>query len=160
MDNQRLFLWVTLGFVLWLNYQAWHSDYAPVPDPVADVVDVADEYVLRTVDGQALPFKFAIFAEPPLVPVGNPAGDLGVEIASGRLILALDGTYTDELIQTAAAGSETPLTSSGTYVLNDNYVTFTSDQDVASLLGGDFTGTIEGDTLAAQRSGYVLVYYR
>jgi YidC/Oxa1 family membrane protein insertase len=30
MDNQRIFLWVALGVVLWLNYMAWQRDYAPV----------------------------------------------------------------------------------------------------------------------------------
>ena len=29
MDNQRFILWVTLGFLLWLSYQAWQQDYAP-----------------------------------------------------------------------------------------------------------------------------------
>lgn len=28
MDNQRFILWVTLGFLLWLSYQAWQQDYA------------------------------------------------------------------------------------------------------------------------------------
>ncbi|MCH9027401.1 MAG: membrane protein insertase YidC [Proteobacteria bacterium] len=28
MDNQRFILWVTLGFLLWLSYQAWQEDYA------------------------------------------------------------------------------------------------------------------------------------
>jgi YidC/Oxa1 family membrane protein insertase len=34
MDNQRIFIWVGLGLVLWLNYQAWvrdHAVVAPVP---------------------------------------------------------------------------------------------------------------------------------
>jgi YidC/Oxa1 family membrane protein insertase len=29
MDNQRLFVWAALAFVLYLNYQAWQNDYAP-----------------------------------------------------------------------------------------------------------------------------------
>ena len=34
MDNQRFMLWVTLGFLLWLSYQAWQQDYAqPVFQP-------------------------------------------------------------------------------------------------------------------------------
>ena len=35
MDNQRLFLWVALALVLFLNYQAWQHDYAPPPPPPA-----------------------------------------------------------------------------------------------------------------------------
>lgn len=52
MDNQRLFLWVTLGFVLWLNYQAWNTDYAPVPEPAANVQEAAgDETALEALPG-------------------------------------------------------------------------------------------------------------
>ena len=30
MDNQRLILWSALAAILFLNYQAWQHDYAPV----------------------------------------------------------------------------------------------------------------------------------
>ena len=34
MDNQRLFLWVALALLFWLNYQAWVNDYhTPEPPP-------------------------------------------------------------------------------------------------------------------------------
>ena len=29
MDNQRIFVWAALAFVLYLNYAAWQDDYAP-----------------------------------------------------------------------------------------------------------------------------------
>src|SRR5215207_4200598 len=29
MQNPRVFLWIALGLVLWLNYEAWQRDYAP-----------------------------------------------------------------------------------------------------------------------------------
>lgn len=35
MANQRIILWVALGFILWLNYQAWQQDYAPNPVPTS-----------------------------------------------------------------------------------------------------------------------------
>jgi YidC/Oxa1 family membrane protein insertase len=36
MDNQRLFLWIALLFVFWLNYEAWHRDYGmPATPPAA-----------------------------------------------------------------------------------------------------------------------------
>jgi YidC/Oxa1 family membrane protein insertase len=35
MDNQRIFVWAAVALVLWLNYQAWHSDYAPRTPPAA-----------------------------------------------------------------------------------------------------------------------------
>ena len=31
MDNIRLFLWMGLGVLLWLSFQAWQQDYAPPP---------------------------------------------------------------------------------------------------------------------------------
>jgi YidC/Oxa1 family membrane protein insertase len=31
MDNQRLFIWGTFGFLLWMTYQAWVQDHAPPP---------------------------------------------------------------------------------------------------------------------------------
>ncbi len=33
MDNQRLFLWIALAFVAYLNWQAWQIDYGPAPTP-------------------------------------------------------------------------------------------------------------------------------
>ncbi|MCZ6911513.1 MAG: membrane protein insertase YidC [Proteobacteria bacterium] len=41
MDNQRFILWVTLGFLLWLSYQAWQQDYAPQSAEPARQTDVA-----------------------------------------------------------------------------------------------------------------------
>jgi YidC/Oxa1 family membrane protein insertase len=36
MDNQRLFLWIGLLFVFWMNYEAWNRDYnVPPPAPAA-----------------------------------------------------------------------------------------------------------------------------
>jgi YidC/Oxa1 family membrane protein insertase len=37
MDNQRLFLFVALSFVVLLLWQAWMKDYGPVPEPQAPV---------------------------------------------------------------------------------------------------------------------------
>ena len=31
MENQRIILWATLLFLLWMMYQAWQDDYAPKP---------------------------------------------------------------------------------------------------------------------------------
>ena len=41
MDNQRFILWITLGFLLWLSYQAWQQDYAPQSPEPARQTDVA-----------------------------------------------------------------------------------------------------------------------
>jgi len=41
MDNQRIFLWVGLFFVVWLNVDAWMKDYgtpaSPAPEPAQNV---------------------------------------------------------------------------------------------------------------------------
>jgi YidC/Oxa1 family membrane protein insertase len=36
MDNVRLFLWLGLLAMLWLNYNAWVHDYQPAPSPPAE----------------------------------------------------------------------------------------------------------------------------
>ena len=41
MDNQRLFLFVALSFVILLLWQAWVEDYAPPPPPPAEVTEGA-----------------------------------------------------------------------------------------------------------------------
>ena len=33
MDNQRLLIWATFGFLLWMTWQAWQQDYAPATVP-------------------------------------------------------------------------------------------------------------------------------
>ena len=34
-NNPRLYLWVALGLLGLLNYQAWMKDYGPPPEPTA-----------------------------------------------------------------------------------------------------------------------------
>lgn len=43
MDNVRLLLWVSLGFVLFLMYEAWQRDYAPPPPPVSSTAATAPD---------------------------------------------------------------------------------------------------------------------
>ena len=33
-NNLRLYLWIALGVILFLNYEAWMADYGPKPEPV------------------------------------------------------------------------------------------------------------------------------
>ena len=42
MDNQRFILLVTLGFLLWLTYQAWQLDYGQPALPLADLQEEMD----------------------------------------------------------------------------------------------------------------------
>jgi YidC/Oxa1 family membrane protein insertase len=56
MDNQRLFLFVALSFVLLLLWQAWMEDYGPLPPveaPVAETGQAADTPAMSPTD--ALP---------------------------------------------------------------------------------------------------------
>lgn len=66
MENQRLFLWLALGFTAWLTWQAWVTDYrTPQPQPQPPVsgpaapAERADEEDLpvlpETADPQAIP---------------------------------------------------------------------------------------------------------
>jgi YidC/Oxa1 family membrane protein insertase len=41
MQNPRVFLWLGLALVLWLNYQAWLQDYAPPPGMPAPVASTS-----------------------------------------------------------------------------------------------------------------------
>ena len=42
MDNIRLFLWLGIGLMLWLNYEAWLQDYPPAPPTqVSDSAPIA-----------------------------------------------------------------------------------------------------------------------
>jgi YidC/Oxa1 family membrane protein insertase len=45
MDNQRVFLWLALVFVAYLNWQAWRMDYGPAPTPPPDSAAVEAESV-------------------------------------------------------------------------------------------------------------------
>jgi len=42
MDNLRLFLWVGLGLMLWLTFQAWQRDYGPPPVPPQTAQDTVE----------------------------------------------------------------------------------------------------------------------
>src|SRR5215472_14947874 len=34
-NNLRLYLWIALGLLVFLNYEAWMADYGPKPQPVS-----------------------------------------------------------------------------------------------------------------------------
>lgn len=53
MDNQRVFVWAALAFLLWLNYTTWQNDYAP-PKPVAAAAPAAAPAAVDK-SSQALP---------------------------------------------------------------------------------------------------------
>jgi YidC/Oxa1 family membrane protein insertase len=70
MDNIRVFLWLGVGLLFWLNYQAWLADYAP--EPVATAVPSATAPADSLPPGlPALPTPAADASASP-VPVGQP----------------------------------------------------------------------------------------
>ena len=82
MDNLRLFLWVGLGMLLWLTFQAWQADYPPVrapasvspADPAAG--PMASESDIRgtgTGELPALPDAVPSESSPALAPPQRPA---------------------------------------------------------------------------------------
>jgi YidC/Oxa1 family membrane protein insertase len=51
MENQRLFLWLALGFTAWLTWQAWQNDYHPgvaetAPAPATQFTEPAPELIV------------------------------------------------------------------------------------------------------------------
>ncbi|MDX1697124.1 MAG: membrane protein insertase YidC [Thiohalobacterales bacterium] len=54
MDNQRLFLFVALSFVILLLWQAWMEDYGPEPQPPS-AVESADVTAVPAAGGEDLP---------------------------------------------------------------------------------------------------------
>jgi len=72
MDNQRIFVWAALALVLWLNYQAWQSDYAPTPvAPAAAAPNSAANADVPAAD--TLPALPSETSTPPQQPSAAPA---------------------------------------------------------------------------------------
>jgi YidC/Oxa1 family membrane protein insertase len=40
-NNPRIYLWVALALMVWLNYDAWNRDYGPRPDIITNTTQVA-----------------------------------------------------------------------------------------------------------------------
>jgi YidC/Oxa1 family membrane protein insertase len=50
MQNPRIFLWIALALVLWLNYEAWLRDYSPAPGTGATAAQVNKSAVTKERD--------------------------------------------------------------------------------------------------------------
>ncbi len=100
MEQQRLFLWLALAFVLMLIWQAWVTDYrAPVPAPV----NVATESTPPGADPLTddLPPPSAVLGDeeglpaapdagPSLVPAVSPAADAGERVRVETDVFEMD----------------------------------------------------------------------
>jgi YidC/Oxa1 family membrane protein insertase len=95
MDNLRLFLWVGLGLMLWLTFQAWQRDYAPVaiaPEMAREAVEpsvAAPDTALPD-----LPSSPAVKADDvpaAELPASSPAGVVRVRTDVLDVEIGLDG---------------------------------------------------------------------
>lgn len=109
MENQRIFLWAGLAFVLYLNYQAWVTDYAPAPAPpsVTSEETIAQPPAEPAAELPALPQREvepqaedeAIPTLTPSVPTGETIRvrtdvlDLEIDTRGGELVRAIALDY-------------------------------------------------------------------
>jgi len=104
MDNQRLFLWVALALLFWLNYQAWVNDYhTPEPAPqqaTAPAASPAESAPLPALPGEA-PRRDAM-ALPEAEATPQPTGrirvstdvlDAEISLVGGDLVMTSLPTY-------------------------------------------------------------------
>ena len=41
-NNPRIYLWIALALMVWLNYDAWQRDYGPRPDVITNITHPAN----------------------------------------------------------------------------------------------------------------------
>ena len=78
MDNQRLLIWATFGFLLWMTWQAWQQDYSQTP---AESRPVPAEQVGAPPPDDALPELPQQTAETPQIDDPPPALDAVPQVA-------------------------------------------------------------------------------
>lgn len=96
MDNLRLFFWVAAVVLVWITFQTWQLDYAPVPPPLAETAPPATESALPALPvapgtaagaAPATPTPSATTAGE--TPAAAPAGEL-IEVRTDVLEVAID----------------------------------------------------------------------
>lgn len=98
MDNMRLFLWVGLGVLLWINVTTWQRDYArPSPGIQTPVPDTAAPAAPAPADLPDLPAMSEPSADAaPAVPTATaPAKGRSVRVATDVLTAEIDLTGGD-----------------------------------------------------------------
>jgi YidC/Oxa1 family membrane protein insertase len=75
MDNQRVFLWAALAFVLWINYTTWQKDYAPAAAPASQATSTEGQAPAVHDSLPALPSETTSATEPaaPALPGETPS---------------------------------------------------------------------------------------
>ncbi len=93
MDNTRLFLWLSLFAMLWLNYDAWLRDRAPLQTPQAPATELVlpqddvPEVASSTDDFEAA----GSTADPPAATVAAPAMPISVRTDVLDLVIDTQG---------------------------------------------------------------------
>jgi YidC/Oxa1 family membrane protein insertase len=83
MDNQRLIIWSTFGLLLWLTYQAWVQDHAPVPAEQATTT--SEQLAAPLADAPGLPALSAESSGTPQLADVTPPNDSAAADAPAEL---------------------------------------------------------------------------
>jgi hypothetical protein len=108
--------------------------------------DVSGTYDLKTINGMPLPFVFP------------PSGGTTTTITSSVLVLAGNGTYSEQIGVKAVTGTTTStstITELGTWTAFNGAITFTDHTDNVT-----YHGSVSGSTLTEINNGYTSVYQR
>jgi YidC/Oxa1 family membrane protein insertase len=92
MSNIRPYLWAALAFLLFLNYQAWEHDYAPVEEPGATPIAATTGAPAGTPSATSVPpnLDAASSAAPPPLTTSPPATTAAPSVANAGIAAALD----------------------------------------------------------------------
>lgn len=116
--NPRVFLWIALALILWLNYEAWMRDYAPRPAPAQTTAATSGEQSAGEAPGG----------------LGNaiPQASTAKQSASGEAPAAASGATQSSVSGPVAAATAGTTAAGRVHVLTD-----VLDLDI-SLQGGTF----------------------
>lgn len=103
MDNQRLFLYMALGFISLLLYQTWLADYAPTPVPqevsaVEPGADAAANLVAQSEDLPAIPTQSDSPASQNTT--ASPAANIESEVVATGSRIVVDTDLVSAVIDT------------------------------------------------------------
>jgi YidC/Oxa1 family membrane protein insertase len=170
MDNIRLFLWVGLGAMIWISFQAWQQDYAPPPA----AIDAMDQSAAQSTPG--LPDSLPTTDDLPGLPDASATRSPGEEslpvvkggsdenIAAGKTVRIL----TDVLdLEINLVGGDLQSASLPAYPVTkddpDNSVQLLSPNPSAVFVFGSGLRSLDGapepnhqNTFTADRDEYIL----
>lgn len=128
-----------LGFLVAAMACGSDSSTSPSGDP-------AGTYDLKTINGTAVPYVFP------------PSGGTTTTITSSVLVLATNGTYSEQIGVKSVSGTTTStstITELGTWTAFNGAITFNDQTDHVT-----YQGSVSGSTLTEINNGYTSVYQR